>query len=199
MHNPTETVGTTLRQLRRARGWSLDVASTHTGVSKAMLGQIERGESSPTLSTLWRLVGGLGCSLSELLAPPAADLRETLHRRAADLRRHPARDGMLVAPLFPHDASLGFELLELTLPAGYERLSEAHATGVVEHVLVLEGRVELLVDGDWRAVAADDGLRFAADRPHGYRNAGTEPARCHNLIHYPALWPGPGSPPAGYG
>ena len=45
-------IGQTLRDLRQQRGWSLDKTAQATGVSKAMLGQIERGESSPTVVTL---------------------------------------------------------------------------------------------------------------------------------------------------
>ena len=52
-------VGQNLRRLRNGLGLSLDEASKLTGVSKAMLGQIERGESSPTISTLWKISSGL--------------------------------------------------------------------------------------------------------------------------------------------
>lgn len=177
-----------LRQLRAERGWSLDRAAQASGVSKAMLGQIERGESSPTVATLWKIATGFNCSLSSfLVAPPPA--AATVLRRAAELRRKPASDDMLVAPLFPHEARFGFELLELTLLPGYERLSEPHAAGVVEHVIVVRGAMAVLADGAWQVLAEGEAIRFAADRPHGYRNAGTQPAVCHNLIHYPAGTP----------
>jgi transcriptional regulator with XRE-family HTH domain len=177
-----------LRQLRAERGWSLDRAAQASGVSKAMLGQIERGESSPTVATLWKIATGFNCSLSSfLVAPPPA--ATTLLRRADELRRKPASDDMLVAPLFPHEARFGFELLELTLLPGYERLSEPHAAGVVEHVIVVRGAMEVLADGVWQVLGEGEAIRFAADRPHGYRNAGAQPAVCHNLIHYPAGTP----------
>ncbi|WP_417653748.1 helix-turn-helix domain-containing protein, partial [Escherichia coli] len=50
----TQHLATTLKALRQARGWSLSKLAEETGVSKAMLGQIERNESSPTVSTLWK-------------------------------------------------------------------------------------------------------------------------------------------------
>lgn len=177
------TVGVRLRELRRTRGWSLDRAAAETGVSKAMLGQIERGESSPTVATLWKIAGGFHCSLTSfLVAEPGAGL--TLFRDVAIERTRPASDAMLVAPLFPFDARFGFEWMELTLMPGYERLSEPHAMGVTEHVLVLRGRMEVLVDGRWHPLDEGGAVRFAADRPHGYRNPGHELAVCHNLIHY---------------
>lgn len=178
-------LGPRLRELRRSHGWSLDRAATETGVSKAMLGQIERGESSPTVATLWKIAGGFRCSLTRFLVTDPADA-PTLFRDVASTRTRPARDEMLVAALFPFDARFGFEWMELTLMPGYERRSEPHAPGVTEHVLVLRGRIEVLVEGHWHALDEGEAVRFAGDRPHGYRNPGGEPAICHNLIHYAA-------------
>ena len=51
-----------LKRIRKENKWSLDTVSDMTGVSKSMLGQIERGESSPTISTLWKIATGLHIS-----------------------------------------------------------------------------------------------------------------------------------------
>jgi len=175
----------TLQRLRGERGWSLDRAAAETGVSKAMLGQIERAESSPTVATLWRIASGFRTPLSAFIEPPAALPAKALFRAAAALRGKPASDEMWVAPLFPYEPRFGFEFLELTLAPGYERRSEAHLAGVVEHVVVVSGEMEVLVDGRWRKLGDGEAVRFPADRPHGYRNRSTQPAVCHNLICYP--------------
>ena len=52
MQELTRHIGSQLKAVRSERGWSLSQTAEHTGVSKAMLGQIERGESSPTVATL---------------------------------------------------------------------------------------------------------------------------------------------------
>lgn len=175
----------TLKRLRRQQGWSLDRCASETGVSKAMLGQIERGESSPTVATLWKIAGGFHTSLSTFLEPPPTEMAGTTYRDAERLRRQPAGDGMLVAPLFPYESRFGFEMLELTLLPGYERRSEPHEAGVIEHVIVLQGEMELLLEQKWQRLRPGMAVRFEAARPHGYRNPGTEPAVFHNLIHYP--------------
>jgi len=185
MSDSNQHLADTLRRLRRARGWSLDQAARETGVSKAMLGQIERGESSPTVATLWKIADGFQAAMSSLLEPaPVPQDDPLLLRRAASIRRQATDSGMLAAPVFPFESRFGFELLELTLAPGYERLAEAHEAGVTEHVLVIQGTVEIRVDGEWIALGASEAIRFAADRPHGYRNPGSEPAVFHNLIHY---------------
>lgn len=173
----------TLKSLRAEHGWSLERAAKETGVSKAMLGQIERGESSPTIATLWKIAGGFSVPLSLFIEPLSAP--DVVVRVADELRQQPAEDDMLVAPLFSYDPGFGFEMFELTLLPGYERYSEPHKAGVTEHVVVLEGEMELLLDGQWVAMKKGAAVRFAADVPHGYRNLTASPAIFHNLIHYP--------------
>ncbi|MDI3430961.1 XRE family transcriptional regulator [Aeromonas sp. V90_14] len=175
-----------LKGLRSELGWSLDVAARETGVSKAMLGQIERGESSPTVATLWKIATGFRVSFSSFIEPTPAEQGEVLYRTADVIRQQPAGEGMQVAPLFPYEGRFGFELFELTLLPGYQRESEPHEPGVTEHVIVISGLMEVLVEGEWRSLTQGEAVRFPADRPHGYRNLGVAPAIFHNLIHYPA-------------
>ncbi|STU41010.1 Cro/CI family transcriptional regulator [Klebsiella pneumoniae] len=56
--NIAQHLAATLKTLRQQRGWSLSRLAEETGVSKAMLGQIERNESSPTVATLWKIATG---------------------------------------------------------------------------------------------------------------------------------------------
>jgi transcriptional regulator with XRE-family HTH domain len=180
-----EHLAVALRAKRREYGWSLDKAALETGVSKAMLGQIERGESSPTVATLWKIATGFHCSLSSLLEPiPAATSAGVVYRSSGAIRSQPASEGMLVAPLFPYERRFAFELFELTLLPGYERYSDAHEAGITEHVIVLRGHMEVLVEGEWMALAEGQAVRFSADRAHGYRNTSERAAVFHNLIHY---------------
>ena len=184
-HEPNRQIANALRVLRSERGWSLDRTAQETGVSKAMLGQIERCESSPTIATLWKIASGFQTSLSSLIEPAPVGSPDGVIRRSVEaLRKQPAPDGMLVAVLFPYAPQFGFELFELTLLPGYERLSEAHEPGVTEHVIVLRGPMEVLVEGGRIELGEGEAVRFAADRPHGYRNRNETPAVFHNLIHY---------------
>ena len=165
----------TLKNLRQTRGWSLSQAADVTGVSKAMLGQIERNESSPTVATLWKIATGFNVPFSAFIAPPAA----------AQPVYDPQAQAMVVTPLFPWDAQLRMDWLDITLAPGAQSESTPHEAGVTEHVLVIDGELELQTAGTWRTLAAGEGLRFAGDAPHAYRNAGHQPARFHSLIHYP--------------
>lgn len=174
----------TLKQQRTLRGWSLSHAAQVTGVSKAMLGQIERAESSPTIATLWKIATGFNLPFSLFIEPDAADNRAP--RRETLLPGYsPAGYGMQVVSLFPFDAELCFEMLVIELAPGALSESAAHEKGVTEHVIVLEGALELVVDGQLQRLGRGEALRFQADCVHSYHNSGNEKVRFHDLIHYP--------------
>ncbi len=174
-----------LKQARQQRGWSLDKTARATGVSKAMLGQIEREESSPTIATLWKIATGLQLSFTSLVADLPDPAFPTILHTSTDASTPLPQDDLRVVIIFPFDTRLGFEYMELTLPPGTEHFSDPHETGVIEHVVVIEGAMEVLLEGEWVALSERDALRFAAEKPHGYRNLSTETAVFHNVIHYP--------------
>lgn len=173
-------IGRHLKRLRAERGWSLDRTAKATHVSKAMLGQIERGESMPTVATLWKIASGLQAPLSHFLLPAESETR----RVGADWHRDTS--GMIFQPLFAFDPALGFEMYVIELSPGGSSESTPHAAGVVEHVIVVEGCLELFVDGAWHSLQRGEAMRFPADQPHAYRNLSPGVARFHDLIHYPA-------------
>lgn len=168
----TSRMAAMLRQLRQARSWSLTQAAEHTGVSKAMLGQIERGESSPTVATLWKIATGFNVPFSAFFSTQAAPTVA-------------ASTDMVAVPLFPYDDALRFDLLAVTLPAGALSESSPHEHGVIEHVVVIEGVLEVGQHGNWHRLQAGEGLRFAGDVAHAYRNLSAVPCYFHSLIHYP--------------
>ncbi|MFY0664377.1 MAG: helix-turn-helix transcriptional regulator [Natronospirillum sp.] len=185
MKNVNQKLGNQLRQLRLEKDWSLDQAALQTGVSKAMLGQIERGESSPTIATLWKIATGLHISFSTL-TQSLTPMGEQHVRSSANAERIPAADTDIhVTTLFPFDPNLGFEVMSLLLQPGSQSLSEPHDAQVIEHCIVVSGTLDILLTDTWVTLQAGEALRFAADQPHGYRNSGTAPTFFHDIIHYP--------------
>ncbi|EMN1408169.1 helix-turn-helix transcriptional regulator [Enterobacter cloacae] len=171
----TQHLAATLKTLRQARGWSLSKLADETGVSKAMLGQIERNESSPTVSTLWKIATGLNVPFSAFITseadrPAVFDSQQQV---------------MVVKPLFPWDETLRFDHFSITLAPGALSESTPHEAGVIEHVVVIDGELEMNIDGEWQTVYADSGVRFAGDKAHAYRNSTDRPVHFHSLIHYP--------------
>ncbi|PKF81477.1 XRE family transcriptional regulator [Vibrio sp. vnigr-6D03] len=178
-------VGDNLKRLRSDKGWSLDKAAKETGVSKAMLGQIERGESSPTVAKLWQIASGFEVSFSSFITTSSNSELTSLFRDANELRREEYNVGFFVSLLFPFEPALGFEIFELTLVPNYQHESPPHNLGVTEHILCISGELAVLFDGEWHTLKAGQAVRFNANQIHGYKNIGKENAVFHNVIHYP--------------
>lgn len=184
MNHLTAKISSTLKDLRNQRGWSLDVTSQKTGVSKAMLGQIERGESSPTIATLWKIASGLDVSFSSFVEDIEPYKSGFVHRKPGLQQLHKQDDKINVMPIFPFDENLGFEVFIIELLPGCTHLSPPHQKGVIEHVIPILGSIEVLVQGKWHQVNQHEGLRFDASLPHGYRNLSDQSVLFHDMIHY---------------
>ena len=179
MKDLTDKISETLKLLRKEKGWSLDIASENTKVSKAMLGQIERGESSPTIATLWKIVNGFNVSFSTFLKDCATD-------KAISKRQpiHPKDNKIRIMPLFPYDELLKLEIFIIELLPGCVHMSSSHNIGVIEHIIVSQGEIEVCIDEAWKQIKESAGIRFDASKPHGYRNLSSKKAIFYNIIHY---------------
>lgn len=177
-------IGENLKTIRKARALSLDSISELTGVSKAMLGQIERGESSPTVATLWKIASGLKVSFSAFLGDMSLS-REIEHvpfEQAGSMVEE--RGFMRVHPVFLFDASRGFEVFNIELDPNCVHMSEAHNEGVEEHILVIEGRLQVNIEDHVYELGKGDAIRYRANKKHGYVNIYDKPALFQNLIFY---------------
>ena len=185
MQNLAKHIAMTLKSLRRQRGWSLDRTAQETGVSKAMLGQIEREESNPTIATLWKIASGFQTSFSFFLEDMQLDVKKPIYRSGQPQHLNPADEKIQIVPIFPFDKQLNCEIFIIQLLPHSEHLSYPHDPEVIEHVIVSDGVMEIFLNGLWHPLHKGEGLRFDAHQNHGYRNTTSENACFHNIIHYP--------------
>jgi transcriptional regulator with XRE-family HTH domain len=172
-----------LRERRKARGMSLDDLARASGVSRAALSQVETLKSNPTLGLLWKIAVGLGIPMAELIGQRGKTSAAVLRRKDAQILR--SLDGKLESrPLTPAGASPLVELYELKLSARATHVSEAHAPGTREIVVVLTGSLRLRTADEVHDLGPGDSIAFTADRPHSYENPGASDARYHNVILY---------------
>jgi transcriptional regulator with XRE-family HTH domain len=179
-----KVVGQNLKRLRRRQGYSLERLAKLSGVSRAMLGQIETGRSVPTVGLLAKIAVALDVSIPGLLT--SQDAVETEVLRPGKTRSIVASDGQFVArALFPLGGERRTEFFEVTIGEGHREEAKAHAPGTRENLVVEDGSIEVTV-GRERPVLlrAGDALLFAADQPHVYRNAGPGQARLYLVMTY---------------
>lgn len=179
----TPIVGSNLRRLRTKRGLSLERLARASGVSRAMLGQIELGKSTPTINVVWKVARALGVPFSALITDPGAG-RPTV-MRASTARVLKSRDGAFVSrALFPFDEPRDVEFYELSLaPASVER-ADAHPPGTRENLVVVEGLLGMVIGGSRHRVGAGDAILFEADVPHEYWNDGDGTLRMYLVMTY---------------
>lgn len=174
-------VGANLRRLRVSRGLSLERLARQAGVSRGMLGQIELGQSAPTISLLWKVARALGVTFSALVSPGPSPV--VLRERAA--KRLSSRDGGFVSrALFPFDKPRRVEFYELRLRAGATEIADPHPPGTTENLVVVAGTVEITVDGKSQLIATGDAILFRADVTHAYRNRGAVDAVMYLVMNY---------------
>jgi len=172
-----------LRQLREDRKLSLEKASEITGVSKSMLGQIERGESNPTITTIWKIASGLKVSFTALVNAPQAD---TVIVNQADIVPLIEADGKYrVYPIFPYEEGRRFEMYSLEIDQGGYFASNPHGEKTQEFITVFDGELTILTNNREYKIAKGDSIRFRADKPHSYHNPGDVLARLSLVIYYP--------------
>lgn len=160
----TKTIALQLKLRRKAKGWSLDMLAQASGVSKAMLGQIERQESSPTVSTLWKIATGLACSFSDLIE----DGEQSSSHYGSTQGHSDAH--FSVKTLFKYHPVTRMEMFELTIQDHHCQWSEPHSDGVFEHIHVVSGGLKLFFDDQWHEMTAGDSCRFEANQRHAYED-----------------------------
>lgn len=176
-------VGANLRRLRTRRGLSLERLAQISGVSRAMLGQIELGQSAPTINVLWKIARALEVTFSALIS--ARTQSGALVLRAAESKILTSKDRSFSSrALFPFDEPRRVEFYELRLAAGTVEDADAHPPGTTENLVVTAGTVEIDVAGDTHRLEAGDSILFEADTPHAYRNAGRSEAVMYLVMTY---------------
>ena len=183
MSPPIETVAVERRiaerlaALRAARAWSLDALAGRTGISRATLSRIERGELSPTANILGQLCAAYGWTLSRLIAEaetqpisvvPAADQVTWQDPESRYLRR----------AISPPGPGLRGEMVEVRFPPGQSvSFDSAPIPGLEHHLWMLEGALDLTVEGKRFRLRPGDCLRYVLNGPTHFACVGKRAAR----------------------
>ena len=170
-------LGARLRLEREARGWSLSDLAARSGVSRAMINKVERGESSPTAALLGRLSGAFGLTLSALLARTEGPAAGRLMRAADQPRWQDPATGYIRTQIAPAPGSdLPAELTHVVLPAGASVSFPASSYGFTRHVVwLLDGKLTFIEGDVAHEMEEGDSLEFGPPADCTYRNESTEP------------------------
>jgi transcriptional regulator with XRE-family HTH domain len=175
-------VGLRVRQLRKVRGRSLKELALRAGLSVGFLSQVERGLSSVSVRALARIAEALDVGIADVFpVDSGGGTQRRVVARVEERRRIDLADTLATKVLVtPFDQTPRLDIYIITLDPGGSSGEEAYAHSGEEAGFILEGGIELVVDGKKYILGEGDSFRFNSNSPHQFRNAADRPAR--------ALW-----------
>jgi len=149
-----------LKGLRIERSWSLDELAGRSAVSRATLSRLENAEVSPTAHVLGKLCAAYWLTMSRLMGMVEADFAP-LVRRSDQMVWSDASIGFRRRSLSPPAQPLAGEALECELDPGARIAYDAPPRpGLEHHLIMLEGRLNVSLDGRDHDLLPGDCLRY---------------------------------------
>ncbi|MHA6264216.1 helix-turn-helix domain-containing protein [Arenibacterium sp. CAU 1754] len=173
-----------LKEARRAKGLSLEAVANLSGVSRSMVSQIERGESSPTISTLWNLTRALQVDFAGLLEENTAAAQIDVLRADEAPSIDNMGDGCRIRILSPPEEAGHHEIYELTFSKGGTLNSQPHSRGTSEQLTVIDGALVVRSGAVTERLSTGDTARYGADTDHAI-SAPDGPARAFLVVKTP--------------
>lgn len=182
MDRPMSTLADNLQRLREERHLSLAQLAQLTGVSKSMLRQIETGQSSPTIATVWKIANGIKVPFTALLQHQPVDV--TLRPFKEDRPLQSESTGYRLFPLVLFSPHRPFEIYYVEIDPDTSLDAEPHQGSAEEHVFVLQGQLHVTVGSSRHTVTGQSFVSFDAQATHRYENTGREMATAIMMISY---------------
>jgi XRE family transcriptional regulator, regulator of sulfur utilization len=187
--DPTPALGKTIQRLRKAYNMSLGELSEQSGVAKSIISQIERNETNPTLSTVFRLSRALDTSIDEVLKADSGTAF-LQHQSKSAIPILESQDGLcrlaITGPLNLIDLTQWYDFQ--AKPNGVLE-SDPHPPGTVEHIYMIKGEIEITVGDEVKIAKAGEAIRYRADIPHKIRNVGEGDAQANMVLMLRQLSP----------
>ena len=181
MDDINEHISRILKKIRKEKGLTLDELADMTGVSKSMIGEIERGGTNPTILTLWKIADGLKVPLTYLIGEAELDFRLV---RAAEAKTVSRTDEYGIYSIFPYHGVYKNEILRLEIAPHSRLANSGHLNGIDEFVFVIKGKVRLGLNGEEIILEAGDSIRFKGELAHAFDNDRDEGASLLNILYY---------------
>jgi transcriptional regulator with XRE-family HTH domain len=172
-----------IRQLRAHTGMTLEQLAQRSGVSRAMLSKVERGEKSPTLPVIVRIAGGFNMSLSAFLGAEPDPSDVAIIRHAKRLTFKDPETGFERAVLSPAHLDNGVEVVLHRIPPGESSgVLPAYSVPTEKYLVVHEGKLTVYVDNKPHQLSTGDAMYFEVKGPYSLVNEGEKPCAYYMVI-----------------
>lgn len=179
-----------VREIRLARGYTLDILASRCQVSRSAISLIERGEASPTAVVLEKLANGLGVPLTQLfVSPQNTQSPQPMVRRTQQAEWKDPETGYIRRQVSPPNWKSPFQIVEIEFPAQSRVTYETSTNSkvVLQQIWVIEGQIDIQLGENFYALQEGDCLAMQLDQPIIYSNPSSKAARyilvvCNELV-----------------
>lgn len=179
-----------VREIRLARGYTLDILASRCQVSRSAISLIERGEASPTAVVLEKLANGLGVPLTQLFdSLQNTQSPQPMVRRTQQAEWKDPETGYIRRQVSPPNWKSPFQIVEIEFPAQSRVTYETSTNSkvILQQIWVIEGQIDIQLGENFYALQKGDCLAMQLDQPIIYSNPSSKAARyilvvCNELV-----------------
>ncbi len=177
-------IGARLRAARKKAGMTLEMLSQASGVSKAMLSQIEQDKANPTVAVLFNVAAALNLDVAELLGRIGMRTKFIVIHGDDDRHVFVSNESVSIRTLSPLEMEKDIEFYEVTLHPGAALESDAHFHGTEEIAAVARGRVRVVVEERESILRKGDSACYSADVKHALINLSRGDSILYLVVRY---------------
>jgi len=178
-------IGGNIQAIRKRQNLTLDMLSEKSGVSKAMLSQIESEKVNPTVATVWKIAQGLEVDINALLKGGHESARKfTVTRKAKVTSLDTDEEGLHIKVLSPIAMVEDLEMYLLTFQPGGALRSSAHFPQTEEFVTILKGSVRVNAGENVTDLEEGDFISYHCDVDHSIENLTDGEAVLHMVVRF---------------
>ncbi|MCQ4937060.1 helix-turn-helix domain-containing protein [Anaerotignum propionicum] len=172
-----------LKELRNERNLTLGQLSKISGISKAMLSDIEKGGSNPTINTIWKIANGLNVPYTKLME--GVEKESTFVSREDSVMQTGETEHYRVYCYFKSTPVRNFELFYVELDAQSSNASIGHSEKAQEYIYIIQGELDLHTEAGNYTLVEGDSLAFDSSIGHTYINRKNTMLSFIEINYYP--------------
>jgi len=179
-------IGKNIQRIRKKMRLTLDVLAERSGVSKAMLSQIESEKVNPTVATVWKIARGLGVELDTLLKGKSESTKKFIVIHKGNMAvLNTVKDSLHVQVLSPIVMAEDLEIYMLTFDKGSSLHSKPHEPKSEEYLTMLEGAVRVKAGASESELHKGDFIIYHCDVEHSIENIHDGSSTIHMIVRFP--------------
>lgn len=163
-----KVIAINLKELRTERNLTLGQLSKMSGISKAVLSDIEKGSSNPTVNTIWKIANGLNVPYTRLME--SIEKETTIIRKSEPVVQTGETDHYRVYCYFTNTPVRNFELFYVELDAHSSNVTIGHSEKAQEYIYMIQGELVLHTEMGDHTLQVGDALVFDSSINHTYMN-----------------------------